>query len=115
MSHSQAKSSKAQRLNLVFYLSRENKELKITQARASVDSAREIQSDKNLKSKAEKDRRIREKNSNNTKLFIDQRKTAMKRQEKRKEKLKKTHENQVHELNKYTTTVSETTNTTRFT
>ncbi len=48
---------------------RENKEMKTGQARASVETAREIQNDKSLKSKAEKDRRLREKHSNNTKVI----------------------------------------------
>jgi phosphatidylinositol phospholipase C beta len=42
--------------------------MKTGQARASVETAREIQNDKSLKSKAEKDRRLREKHSNNTKV-----------------------------------------------
>ena len=86
--------------------SRENGEIKRNQARMSVEVNREVSSDKSLKSKAEKERRLREKHSNNTKLFIDERKTAAMRQEKRREKLKKIHENQMTELTKYVQNVS---------
>ena len=41
--------------------------MKETQARTSVETAMEVNNDKSLKSKAEKDRILREKNSNMTK------------------------------------------------
>ena len=41
--------------------------MKETQARTSVETAREVNSDKNYKTKAEKDRILREKHSNMTK------------------------------------------------
>ena len=85
---------------------RENREMKAAQARASVEVAREVNNDKSLKSRAEKDRRLREKHSNNTKIFIDERKTAAMRQDKRREKLKKIHENQMSDLTKYVQNVS---------
>ena len=62
---------------------RENKELKSAQARANVEMARDIDNDKTLK-KLDKDRRKREKNANNTKIFIDERKTAAYKQTKRR-------------------------------
>ena len=80
--------------------------MKAAQARASVEVAREVNNDKSLKSRAEKDRRLREKHSNNTKIFIDERKTAAMRQDKRREKLKKIHENQMSDLTKYVQNVS---------
>ncbi len=80
---------------------RENKEIRSQQARTSVETAKDVQNDKSLKSKAEKERRLREKQSNNTKIFIDERKTAAMRQEKRKEKLRKMHEDQMKDLSKY--------------
>ena len=49
-------------------LFRENKEMKSNQARVNMDTAREIQQDKAIKTKAEKDRRLKEKQSNNTKV-----------------------------------------------
>ena len=81
--------------------------MKAAQARASVETARDIQNDKTLKSKAEKERRLREKHSNNTKIFIDERKTAAMRQAKRREKIRKLHENQVNDLQKYIQAVSQ--------
>lgn len=80
---------------------KENKEIRAQQARMSVETAKDVQNDKSLKSKAEKERRLREKHSNNTKIFIDERKTAAMRQEKRREKLRKQHESQMNELSKY--------------
>jgi hypothetical protein len=59
-----------------------------------------------LKSKAEKERRLREKHAKYTKIFIDERKTAAMKQDQRREKLKKTHDNQMHELTKYVQNVS---------
>ena len=51
-----------------FYLRRENREMKSNQARVNMDTARDIQHDKSIKTKAEKDRRLKEKQSNNTKV-----------------------------------------------
>lgn len=48
--------------------------------RTSVENAKEVQTDKSLKSKAEKDRRLREKHAKYTKIFIDERKTAAMKQ-----------------------------------
>jgi len=75
--------------------------MKETQAKTSVETAREVNNDKSLKSKAEKERILREKNSNMTKVFIDERKTQQNRQERRREKVKKTHESQMSELKRY--------------
>ena len=47
---------------------RENREMKSNQARVNMDTARDIQHDKSIKTKAEKDRRLKEKQSNNTKV-----------------------------------------------
>merc|ERR1712156_1049909 len=80
---------------------KETKTMKETQAKTSVETAREVNNDKSLKSKAEKERILREKNSNMTKVFIDERKTQQNRQERRREKVKKTHESQMSELKRY--------------
>ncbi|KAF8792324.1 1-phosphatidylinositol 4 like protein [Argiope bruennichi] len=77
---------------------RENKEMKGKQAKVSVETAREVASDKTLRNKAERERRLREKNSNNTKKFIEERKTAALKQSKEREKLKKVHEKQLQDL-----------------
>lgn len=80
---------------------RENKGIHSAQARKSVEISRDIQTDKTLKSKAEKQRIIREKNSANTKLFLEERKASAYKQAKRKEKLKQVHIDQQNELQKY--------------
>ena len=79
---------------------RENKELKARQAKVSVDTAKEVAQDKTLRNKAEKDRRLREKNQNNTKKFIEERKMTAMRQNKESEKLKKQHEQEMQDLSR---------------
>lgn len=70
------------------------------QAKASVETAKEVMNDKTLKTKGEKDRRLREKKQQNTKKFLEERKTMEIKQGREKEKLKVTHEKQVKELDK---------------
>lgn len=53
--------------NHISFIFRETKTMKETQAKTSVETAREVNNDKSLKSKAEKERILREKNSNMTK------------------------------------------------
>src|SRR5438105_4077220 len=77
---------------------RESKEMRSNQAKISVETAREVANDKTLRNKAEKERRLREKNQNNTKKFIEERKIAAMKQEKEKEKLRKLHEKQHEDL-----------------
>lgn len=43
-------------------------------------------------------RRLREKNSNNTKKFIEERKTAALKQSREREKIKKIHEKQLNDV-----------------
>ena len=80
--------------------------MRASQARKSVEVAKDIQADKTLKSKAEKERILKEKQSMNTKMFIEERKKAAFKQAKRREKLKKNHDNQMNDLLKYMQTVS---------
>lgn len=89
---------------------RENKEMKAKQARVSVETAKEVANDKTLRNKAERERRLREKNSNNTKKFIDERKMAALKQAKERERLKKVHEKQLVDLQKETENAVETYN-----
>ena len=79
--------------------------MRASQARKSVEVAKDIQADKTLKSKAEKERILKEKQSMNTKMFIEERKKAACKQAKRREKLKKNHDNQMNDLLKYMQTV----------
>jgi len=74
--------------------------MKAKQAKLSVEMAKEVANDKTLRNKAEKDRRLREKNQNNTKKFVEERRTAAMKQDKEKEKLKKLHEKQLDDLTK---------------
>ena len=85
---------------------RENKEMKTKQAKISVETAKEVAMDKTLRNKAERERRLREKNSNNTKKFIDERKAAASKQNKERERIRKQHEKQFQELSRETDYVS---------
>lgn len=55
-------------------VNRETDQLKTNQAKQSVEDSKRLQSEKNFRNKQEKDRRLRELNSNNMKRFIDERK-----------------------------------------
>lgn len=70
------------------------------QAKISVETMKEVANDKTLKTKGDKDRRLREKKQNNTKKFMEERKMAQMKQGKDKEKLKKKHERETEELTK---------------
>ncbi|XP_077295962.1 no receptor potential A isoform X2 [Arctopsyche grandis] len=79
---------------------RDIKEMNARQAKISVETSKEVANDKTLKTKGEKDRRLREKKQNITKKFMDERKTATIKQGREKEKLKVTHDKQLEELAK---------------
>lgn len=64
----------------------------------AVETAKEVANDKTLRNKAEKERRLREKNQNNTKKFIDERKIMAMKQGKEKEKLDLAHKKQQEDL-----------------
>lgn len=78
----------------------ETKDMKARQAKISVDTAKEVAGDQTLKTKADKDRRLKEKNQNNTKKFIEERKNQAIKQSKEKDKLIKAHEKQIADLKK---------------
>ncbi|XP_059045518.1 1-phosphatidylinositol 4,5-bisphosphate phosphodiesterase isoform X2 [Achroia grisella] len=79
---------------------RELKEMTARQTKISIETSKEVASDKTLKTKQEKDRRLREKKQNNTKKFMDERKTQTIKQNREKEKLKATHDKQMDDLSK---------------
>lgn len=79
---------------------REMKDMTARQARSSVESAREVMNDKTLKTRGIKEGRLREKQQNNTKKFMEERKIAQMIQNREKEKLKVLHEKQLEELQK---------------
>lgn len=57
---------------------RETKALNSQQAKTSVETAKEVANDKTLRTKGEKDRRLREKKQNNIKRFMDEKKVNSK-------------------------------------
>ncbi|CAH0387583.1 unnamed protein product [Bemisia tabaci] len=71
---------------------RDLKEMNARQAKISVETMKEVQNDKTLRTKGEKDRRLREKKQNNTKKFMEERKFAQMKQVKEKEKLAAKHD-----------------------
>ncbi|XP_071081471.1 1-phosphatidylinositol 4,5-bisphosphate phosphodiesterase beta-4-like isoform X2 [Haliotis cracherodii] len=77
---------------------KENKELKANQAKQSMESFKMVQNDRSIKNKAERDRRIRELNSNNMKKFIEERKRLAMKHSRQVEALKKIHTEQVEKL-----------------
>lgn len=77
---------------------REMKELSSSQAKISVETAKEVANDKNLKTKKDKERRLKEKQQNNNKRFVDERKTATIKQGRETEKLQLTHNKQLEML-----------------
>ncbi|XP_071802033.1 1-phosphatidylinositol 4,5-bisphosphate phosphodiesterase beta-4-like isoform X4 [Asterias amurensis] len=74
---------------------REMKELKSNQIKMSMDSKKSVSHDKSIKNKAEKDRRIRELQSNSTKKFMEERKRLLSRQSKETDELNTEHKKQV--------------------
>lgn len=56
---------------------RETKNLNAQQAKTSVETAKEVANDKTLKSKGERDRRLREKKQNNIKRFMEEKKVCV--------------------------------------
>ena len=76
------------------------KELNTRQAKASVETMKEVANDKTLRTKGEKDRRLREKKQNNTKKFTDEHRFAVSKQKKEKERLRITHDKQMEEMGK---------------
>lgn len=77
---------------------REMKEMNSQQAKTAVETAKEINNDKTLKTKKDKERRLKEKQQNNTKKFMEERRTAVMKQSREKEKLQMTHDKQLEML-----------------
>ncbi|XP_076763011.1 1-phosphatidylinositol 4,5-bisphosphate phosphodiesterase isoform X1 [Xylocopa sonorina] len=90
----------AQQKQLAARHEREIKDMNARQARLSVESMREVMNDKTLKTRGIKEGRLREKQQNNTKKFMEERKIAQMIQNREKEKLKVIHEKQLEELQK---------------
>jgi len=71
---------------------REKKDLELTQVRQNIEDSKRLGSEKNIRNKAELDRRVRELKSNNTKKFVEERKRQIVKHEREKENLTKSHE-----------------------
>ncbi|XP_055374777.1 1-phosphatidylinositol 4,5-bisphosphate phosphodiesterase isoform X1 [Condylostylus longicornis] len=76
------------------------KDLNGKQAKVSVETAKEVQNDKTLKSKQAKDKRLREKKAQNVKRFIEEKKTLSIKQGREKEKLGVAHKKQLDDFSK---------------
>ncbi|XP_063774646.1 1-phosphatidylinositol 4,5-bisphosphate phosphodiesterase beta-4 isoform X2 [Pseudophryne corroboree] len=68
---------------------RESKEMRANQAKISMENSKAISHDKSIKNKAERERRVRELNSSNTKKFLEERKRLAMKQSKEMDQLKK--------------------------
>ncbi|XP_048362292.1 LOW QUALITY PROTEIN: 1-phosphatidylinositol 4,5-bisphosphate phosphodiesterase beta-4-like [Sphaerodactylus townsendi] len=68
---------------------RESKEMRANQAKISMENGKAISQDKSIKNKAERERRVRELNSSNTKKFLEERKRLAMKQTKEMDQLKK--------------------------
>ncbi|XP_011494544.1 PREDICTED: 1-phosphatidylinositol 4,5-bisphosphate phosphodiesterase-like [Ceratosolen solmsi marchali] len=89
-----------QQKQLVSRHEKEIKEMNARQARLSVESMREVMNDKTLKTRGIKEGRLREKQQNNTKKFMEERKVAQMVQNREKDILKHIHEKQLEEVQK---------------
>ncbi|XP_067563600.1 1-phosphatidylinositol 4,5-bisphosphate phosphodiesterase beta-4 isoform X3 [Pseudorca crassidens] len=78
-----------QTLQLKLSHDRESKEMRAHQAKISMENSKAISQDKSIKNKAERERRVRELNSSNTKKFLEERKRLAMKQSKEMDQLKK--------------------------
>jgi phosphatidylinositol phospholipase C beta len=78
----------------------ETRDLKQSQTRKSMEDTRQIESDRNISSRAEKERRIKETKERNLKLFVEERKRLAMKAEIHQEQLNKRHTEQVEALDR---------------
>ncbi|XP_041108557.1 1-phosphatidylinositol 4,5-bisphosphate phosphodiesterase beta-4-like isoform X4 [Polyodon spathula] len=79
---------------------RQSKEMRANQAKTSMENSKAISQDKSIKNKAERERRVRELNSSNTKKFLEERKRLAMKQSKEMDQLKKAQDEQIEHLEK---------------
>ncbi|CAH2255382.1 1-phosphatidylinositol 4,5-bisphosphate phosphodiesterase beta-4 isoform X1, partial [Pelobates cultripes] len=79
---------------------RESKEMRANQAKISMENSKAISQDKSIKNKAERERRVRELNSSNTKKFLEERKRLAMKHSKEMDQLKKVQEEYLEILEK---------------
>ncbi|KHJ94135.1 Phosphatidylinositol-specific phospholipase C, Y domain protein [Oesophagostomum dentatum] len=89
---------KAQMQGLKLRLENETKELKQTQTKKSMEDAKVLNLDKGIKTKAERERRLKELHEKNLKMFVEERKRLAKKGEKHEEQLAKRHQDQLEQL-----------------
>uniref|UniRef100_A0A1A8CQD1 1-phosphatidylinositol 4,5-bisphosphate phosphodiesterase n=1 Tax=Nothobranchius kadleci TaxID=1051664 RepID=A0A1A8CQD1_NOTKA len=80
---------------------RQSKEMRANQAKMSMENSKAISQDKTIKNKAERERRVRELNSSNTKKFLDERKRLAMKHQKEMEQLEKSQREQLEKLDKH--------------
>ncbi|XP_042634130.1 1-phosphatidylinositol 4,5-bisphosphate phosphodiesterase beta-4-like [Cyprinus carpio] len=90
-----------QTLQLKLIHERQSKEMKGNQAKTSMENSKAISQDKSIKNKAERERRVRELNSSNTKKFLEERKRLAMKQAKELEQLQKSQREQLEKLEKF--------------
>ncbi|CAI2354285.1 unnamed protein product [Caenorhabditis sp. 36 PRJEB53466] len=81
-------------------LEAEGKDLKQSQTKKSMEDAKVIQLDKGIKTKAERDRRVKELNEKNLKMFVEERRRLAMKAQKHEEQLTKRHLDQLEQLEK---------------
>ncbi|KAM6992735.1 1-phosphatidylinositol 4,5-bisphosphate phosphodiesterase beta-4 isoform 2-T2 [Tautogolabrus adspersus] len=90
-----------QTMQLKLIHERQSKEMRANQAKMSMENSKAISQDKSIKNKAERERRVRELNSSNTKKFLDERKRLAMKHQKEMEQLQKNQKDQVEKLEKF--------------
>ncbi|XP_028858392.1 1-phosphatidylinositol 4,5-bisphosphate phosphodiesterase beta-4 isoform X1 [Denticeps clupeoides] len=91
-----------QTLQLKLIHERQSKEMRANQAKTSMENSKAISQDKSIKNKAERERRVRELNSSNTKKFLEERKRLGMKQSREMEQLEKNQREQRDKLDKFT-------------
>ena len=66
----------------------------MSQVRQNIEDSKRLGSEKNIRTKADLDRRVRELKSNNTKKFVEERKRQKMKHDREQENLTKSHETQ---------------------
>ncbi|KAK6295483.1 hypothetical protein J4Q44_G00347090 [Coregonus suidteri] len=90
-----------QTLSLKLIHERQSKDMRANQAKTSMENSKAISQDKTIKNKAERERRVRELNSSNTKKFLEERKRLAMKHQKEMETLEKSQKEQLEELDKF--------------
>ncbi|XP_053365580.1 1-phosphatidylinositol 4,5-bisphosphate phosphodiesterase beta-4 isoform X2 [Clarias gariepinus] len=86
---------------LTYLHERQSKEMRANQAKSSMENSKAISQDKSIKNKAERERRVRELNSNNTRRFLIERKKLAVNQSKELDQLQTVQREQLEQLDKY--------------